>query len=618
MALPLIRYKWEWELQSSPEELWPLVSDTNRFDRDTGVPALKHLEPGKRLANARLQFRQRVFGLPLDYVQEPYEWVYPYQYGVVRHYKRGPLAMMDVQVRFEPNHKGGTTCTYHVAVRARNIFGLAGIPIMIGRLFAQRFEKTFRSYDRMVVSGKPLQMQRQRVEFAPGGHERLTAHKERLLAEGSDPVLVARLAQLIETRDAISLARIRPYELADAWQVERRSVLELCLLATRVGLLEFQWDLMCPLCRNARASSSALGDVRSTVHCDTCNIDFSANFERSVELTFCPNPAVRPIDRKSYCIGGPVDTPHVIIQQILAPRGNRTVSTVFEPGRYRVRVLEGTGGQFFRSEMGASQYKISFAVYRDGWPGDEPVVHQQPEITFENQTDEEQLLILERMAWTDQAATAAEVIVLQRFRDLFANEALRPGEQISVGSLAILFTDLRESTRMYSEIGDAPAFGIVMNHFDILRDAIAAENGSVVKTIGDAVMAVFPRPAEGLRAILRAQSQIEALNSGSVALRLKAGLHYGPCIAVTLNDRLDYFGSVVNMASRLEGQSSGQDIVVSSSVYSDPEVTKMLADPSSDLTAQRLYATLKGFGEQQFDLWKVSLAEAAQSLPGLN
>ena len=53
-------------------------------------------------------------------------------------------------------------------------------------------------------------------------------------------------------------------------------------------------------------------------------------------------------------------------------------------------------------------------------------------------------------------------------------EALRPGEEISVGSLTVAFTDLRGSTRLYSEIGDAPAFGRVMSHFDVLREAIAA------------------------------------------------------------------------------------------------------------------------------------------------
>ena len=68
------------------------------------------------------------------------------------------------------------------------------------------------------------------------------------------------------------------------------------------------------------------------------------------------------------------------------------------------------------------------------------------------------------------AATAAEVTSLQVFRDLFANESLRPGERISVGSLTVLFTDLRGSTRLYRENGDAVAFGRVLDrHHGWLR-----------------------------------------------------------------------------------------------------------------------------------------------------
>ena len=92
------------------------------------------------------------------------------------------------------------------------------------------------------------------------------------------------------------------------------------------------------------------------------------------------------------------------------------------------------------------------------------------------------------MAWTDQAATAAEVTSLQTFRDLFSREILRPGESISVGSLTILFTDLRDSTILYRQVGDAPAFGRVLDHFIVLREAITAEDGAVIKTIGDEVM----------------------------------------------------------------------------------------------------------------------------------
>src|SRR3989442_13149618 len=124
----------------------------------------------------------------------------------------------------------------------------------------------------------------------------------------------------------------------------------------------------------------------------------------------------------------------------------------------------------------------------DGWANEELEVATEAGLTFENATDVEQLFILERTAWSDDAATAAEVTALQVFRDLFASEALRPGEQISVGTLTVLFTDLKNSTRLYREIGDATAFGRVMNHFDVLKQAIAAEDGALVKTIGDAVM----------------------------------------------------------------------------------------------------------------------------------
>jgi class 3 adenylate cyclase len=194
------------------------------------------------------------------------------------------------------------------------------------------------------------------------------------------------------------------------------------------------------------------------------------------------------------------------------------------------------------------------------------------------------------------------VTALQAFRDLFANEALRPGEKISVGSLTLLFTDLRNSTRMYRDDGDAVAFGRVMDHFDILRDAIAAENGGIVKTIGDSVMGVFVRPVYAVRAILQAH---RAIAQAPQPLQLKAGLHFGPCIAVNLNDRLDYFGSTVNIAARLERFSTADGIVISDSVYDDLEVRLYLQEMQSELTLEAFTAQIKGFGQEEFELWRI-------------
>jgi adenylate cyclase len=243
-------------------------------------------------------------------------------------------------------------------------------------------------------------------------------------------------------------------------------------------------------------------------------------------------------------------------------------------------------------------------VSEKGWDREPLQVSERFALTLQNETGTEQLLLLERMAWNDQATTAAEVTALQMFRDLFAAEALRPGEQISVGTLTVLFTDLRHSTQLYREIGDATAFGRVMNHFDVLKKSIAEHDGALVKTIGDAVMAVFRCAADGVVAMLEVQRVLAEPADGGLPLKLKAGLHTGPCIAVTLNDRLDYFGSTVNLAARLEGLSSGSDVIISRSVYEDTQVRELLE--SKRLSAEEFDMPLKGFDDQRFELWRIS------------
>jgi class 3 adenylate cyclase len=345
--------------------------------------------------------------------------------------------------------------------------------------------------------------------------------------------------------------------------------------------------------------------MKQRVHCETCNIDFSANFDRSIELTFRASPTVRRVEDRDFCVGGPQVTPHIVAQQLLAAGDRRSLALPLEAGRYRLRTLGLAGGQFLMAAPDGTQ-EVTLAATEQDWPHDELSMSLAPTLRFENATDAEQLFILERMAWSDQAVTAAEVTTLQVFRDLFSDELLRPGEHISVGSLTILFTDLRDSTMLYREIGDAPAFGRVQDHFKVLREAIAEEDGALIKTIGDAVMAAFRRPISALRAILGAQQRLAFPPDDAPPLYLKAGMHYGPCIAVTMNDRLDYFGSVVNMAARLERFSSGKDVVVSDAIRYDPEVAELLAASDNQLVVEQFEARLKGFDEEQFHLWRVA------------
>jgi class 3 adenylate cyclase len=612
MSYREFHYRWEYDLKASPEALWPLVSDTNRFNLDAGVPALVKEDAGASKERAR-GIRRRLgiskFGVKVAWDEEPFEWLRPARFGVVRRYTGGPVAEMRVQADLKARDTGGTHLVYQVWARPRNQLGLVAIPLQIGLLSARQFAQVFRRYDRLALDNVAP------IELAPapgidaGGRARLSLMQGALVEQGVRPELVARLVETIERADDLTLARLRPYALADYWDAPRRAVLELCLQATRAGLLDFRWDLLCPLCRGPNESSASLRDVRAEAHCDSCNIHYTANFDRSVELTFRPNASVREINVREFCVGGPQVTPHIVAQQLISAGAQRTITPALEAGRYRLRAANRQGGQsLYVGEGGAAA--STFRFDGDAWPDEELHLAPTPQLCFENATADEQLLILERTSWSDQAATAADVTALQLFRDLFASEALRPGDQISVGSLTVLFTDLRGSTRLYREIGDAVAFGAVMNHFDVLRESIADEGGAIVKTLGDAVMAVFRQPAPALRAILRAQSTLAAPPAGVRPLHLKAGIHTGPCIAVTLNNRLDYFGSNVNIAARLEPLSNGQDIIISANVRQDPQVAEMFDGADAQLIAAPVETALKGFDAETFSLWRVTTREA--------
>ncbi len=119
-------------------------------------------------------------------------------------------------------------------------------------------------------------------------------------------------------------------------------------------------------------------------------------------------------------------------------------------------------------------------------------------------------------------------------------------------------------------------------------------------------MAVFRSAADGLQAMLEVQQVLAEPADGSIPLQLKAGLNTGPCIAVTLNDRLDYFGSTVNMAARLEGLSSGSDVIISRSVYEDAKVRE--SDRLEGFSAVEFDMSLKGFEDERFELWRVGHA----------
>src|SRR6266536_3935037 len=154
-------YRWEFDLDSSPEQLWPLVADTNRFNRDTGVPPAQLLQDSK-LKHARIHLSLSAFGIPVEWEEQPFEWVRPYRFGVIRRYSKGPMSELRVRVELlaraadggNDPPTSGSKLIYKVSATPRNIIGLLAIPIQIGLVSARNFARTIRDYDQLAKHGR--------------------------------------------------------------------------------------------------------------------------------------------------------------------------------------------------------------------------------------------------------------------------------------------------------------------------------------------------------------------------------------------------------------------------------------------------------------------------------
>jgi len=364
------------------------------------------------------------------------------------------------------------------------------------------------------------------------------------------------------------------------------------LSAVVSGLLELRWDLVCPSCRTASDRQTSLGDLPTAGHCQLCDLSYEIELDRAVEATFLPAPALRKPEPGPFCIGGPMRTPHVVAQSILPPSASITLNAPEKPGRYRVFVRGGANAALEISEQGTA--KVSFRIDGDTIEPKNATVAPNATIEVTQTGGAERHVKLERLEWASRAATAHLVSTLPEFRRQFSADLLRPGVTLRVARVALLFTDLTDSTALYHTVGDAKAFKVVQEHFDVLSAIIAEHRGTIVKTIGDAVMAAFVEERDALNAAFamhRAFPAFRAGNEDAARTFLKVGVYAGPCYVVTANGILDYFGQTVNIAARLQGASGAGEVVIDGLFADEAEHAGWL---SGHAISEHFEAKLKG------------------------
>jgi adenylate cyclase len=580
------------ELDASPERLWPLLSDTGRVDRAIGIPPF---EQSKLEPDLSFVVNSHYFGVPVTWHEYPYEWVFEQWHQVERAFEPPvPVERLMTRMTIEPLPGDRSMVEVVVRIQPRNVLGQVVAPLWIGRKMLRDLMRAYRSFADLANRAQLVVPPPPRAPQVDA--RRLALGLVRLQQLGIRPALVEHLAVHLRHADDPDVIRMRPFALADAWGEPRLETLRMFLFATRAGLLDLEWDVLCPNCRGPSVRLASLGDLADDAHCSSCNIRYDVNFDESVELRFTVGADVRDAVDLAYCIGGPANTRHIVSQIWLPARGAKQLQLRLAPGDYRIRARQLEAWGALRVVEGA---QATIATIRCDEHAIASTARElaagQAELAVENATDDGLLVILEQTAWNAQAVTAAFITAQDEFRELFSAQVLRPGLGIAIRNLTFLFSDLKGSTALYDQVGDSRAYARVRDHFDVMRAIIARWRGALVKTIGDAVMAVFPSSQDALEASLEIQREFTEgqIARGDPALRVKLGLHRGPCIAVNANDLLDYFGSTVNIAARVQNESVGGDIVVTPEVLGDPGVQQVLAreQPASET----FRCQLKGF-----------------------
>lgn len=448
--------------------------------------------------------------------------------------------------------------------------------------------------------------------------------------------LTAGVASAIESLVAkgsdAELCRINVLALADRLGLDTTDVLHGFLHAAKLGLFDMAWNVCCPGCGGVLDGSATLkAFVKDTYPCALCATAYEPTLDELVEVTFSVSPGVRRIAghtpdslpvweyyRQIYFASGlkfPDDAElnrlaknFTIETEELAP-GERAVLSlnlgpefliVFDPVTHSAHFLDTKGDPTTERQEIRVVFASTGPTHASHAPRPGPL-----KLVLDNSTnrrilpgvfranDEFHAIFSKRRP----ALTAKHLLTNQTFRELFKTDMLDVDQRLKIGSLTVLFTDLKGSTELYERVGDLVAYDIVRRHFGVLGAVVREHDGAIVKTIGDAVMATFSKPEDGVRAALAMHDAMDRFNRAQKReeLMVKIGVHDGPCLAVTLNERLDYFGQTVNIAARVQALAGTRSILVTTPVIERPAVQSLLGE--RHIAPRSRTAELKGISE---------------------
>ena len=314
------RLEWLWTIDVAlpPDELWPLVSDVSRLNRALGNPEMQFREAdGVRYGSGRYG------GVAHEWREVPWEWVANRWFTFARLYTRGGMRALYAIHRLEPLGADRTRLSVYFGVVPRHALLVPAIRWSFAALGRAYRRQVPRLAQRVAALPLPALLVTPGT-VRPEATERLAALAAELRARPVPRALADRVIGLVEGGDDLDVCRLQVRALARRWGVDEGELLVTCLHATRVGLLELVWDVVCPHCRGVRESETALDRIPTDGTCKVCDVEFGTS--EAVEVSFRAHPSLRELTPRTYCSAEPATKPHVWAQRAVPAGATATLA----------------------------------------------------------------------------------------------------------------------------------------------------------------------------------------------------------------------------------------------------------------------------------------------------
>ena len=452
-----------------------------------------------------------------------------------------------------------------------------------------------------------------------------------------DPAELTKFKEVLTNLSGVETIRINVIDFAEKADLDPYEALRIFIYGAKVGLFQFEWNFLCPLCGGREHSYENLNQLEKESYlCTLCDRTVEVVADSHLEISFTLNSEISGYTHNPYDSMGAYwayhFSPSIVWPEAVQKAFDEQQDLKFfalAPGK-RMKVtcgmntmnkwrlisldsheictivmegmpdqeekpiqIEHTTSGFDKKEIHFKSNKCTFVV-KNGTSRDMGFIIGQP-------GNEKLVSAIETYPpYFKPFVTGKMILNNQLFRELFLVDNLPDDLSMKINDITLLFTDLKGSTDLYDRTGDIYAYKLVKRHFKILQKIVDKHNGGIVKTMGDAIMASFNDPGNGIKAANEMLTEIELFNNEMSevpnALGLKIGIHRGQVIAVKANQTLDYFGQTVNIAARIQNLAGSGEIWISDDLYGD-QIKQVLIDTKLH-PVSTIQANLKGVGKQ--------------------